>query len=122
MSKYVANISTNAISIFFISIMYFLVIRLVSTITYKVFPKYDEGKSKERRKNILLLEALSELGLIAVIVYLLRTSLIELMTTFNIVYSNNYEYEKYVIFVLNPALFSGPSDLKKKLDFVFSNN
>lgn len=119
MAKYTDNIASNVASIFLISIIYFLVIRFVAIITYKLFPKYDENKAKQKGKNILIVEALGELGTIAVLIYLLREILIEVMFSLNIAYSN--DYEKYVIFVLNPALFSGPSDLKKKLDFSLSN-
>lgn len=113
------NIMLYLITIFniiFLSITYFIIIRSVAMLTYRIFPKFND--IKEKSKTVVLLESLSELGLIGVFLYVLRDVLIEVFLYFDFVYSD--KYEKFVIFVMNPALFSGPSDLKKKLDFSLS--
>jgi nitric oxide reductase large subunit len=99
--------------IFGYSIVYFVLLRLIATATYKLFPKFENERMKKDSKNILLIESLIELGVISILIFMLRTVLINKIDDYD-------EYEKYLIFVLNPALFSGPSDLKKKLDYAFS--
>ena len=112
------HILSTIISIFVISIVYFIILRLVALSTYTVFPKFDEKRVSEQGKATMLIESLSELGLITVVIYIIRTVLIEVIFSFGTFYTD--AYEKFVIIVLNPALFFGNTDLKKKLDYVLS--
>lgn len=112
------SILSNIISIFVISIVYFIILRLVALSTYTLFPKFDDKKVSEKGKTTMLVESLSELGLITVMIYIIRAVLIEVMFSFGIFYSHTYE--NFVIIVLNPALYFGNTDLKKKLDYVLS--
>lgn len=108
----------NMTNIFLLTIVYFIIIRTTALITYNLFPKFSEDTAYEKGKFIVMLETLAELGLIAVIIYIIRGVLIEVVYSLNIFYSD--DYEKFVIIVLNPALYYGNSDLRKKLDYVLS--
>jgi hypothetical protein len=111
----------HIINIFLLSIFYFIIIRLVSVLTFKIFPKFklDDTKNKSKQKIKILTESLIELGIIGSIIYIIRT-ILEYYGDKFASYKFSNEYEKYIIFVLNPALFSGPSHLKNKLDYVLS--
>lgn len=108
----------NMVKLFFISIGYFIIIRLVAMATYTMFPKFDSDITHYKDKNVIIIESFGELGVISILIYLLRSVLNNILKTLGMFYFN--DYEKYVIFVLNPALFSGPTDLKRKLDYAFS--
>lgn len=108
----------NVIKLFFISIGYFIIIRLVAMTTDDMFPKFDSDITHHKDKNIIRMETFGELGVISILIYFIRSVLNNILKTFDMLYFN--DYEKYVIFVLNPALFSGPTDLKRKLDYAFS--
>jgi hypothetical protein len=108
----------NMANIFLLTIVYFIIIRMTALTTYNLFPKFNEATVYEKGKFIVILETLAELGLIAVIIYIIRAVLIEVVYSLNIFYSD--EYEKFVIIVLNPALYYGNSDLRKKLEYVLS--
>lgn len=109
----IKEISYKLVKIFGLSIIYFVLLRLIAMSTYTMFPKFETENVKKYSKLILLVESLIELGVIAMIIFVVRIVLLNNMKDYE-------EYEKYLIFVLNPALFSGPSDLKKKLDYAFS--
>lgn len=99
------------INVFFFTILYFIMMRIISSTTYLLFPKFVQTEAIEKGKTSILIESLAELGTIGILIYLIRSTLGMLNLTYLLL------YEKYVIFALNPALFYGPSDLKRKLDF-----
>lgn len=120
---YIYETIYHLINLFFISIFYFILIRAISSFTFNLFPKFvrpsvSNINGSKMVSTRLLIEALFELGTISCILYLCRTLFLHYGSLF-LTQNYNMDYEKYAIFVINPALFSGPSDLKEKLDYVF---
>lgn len=116
--KNIKQILNNILNIFIVSIAYFIIFRLVALSTYTLFPKFNEKRVLENGKPTMLVEAILELGLITVIIYIIREILIYSFSSFNISYID--AHDKFVFIVLAPALYFGNSDLKKKLDYGLS--
>lgn len=109
------------VNIFLSAIVYFIAVRLISSLTLKLFPSYSKDiEINKKRKYFMALEVLGEIGIIAVVIFIFRGIL---NYYDSILFSSKYasDYEKFLLFVVNPAIFAGPSDLKKKIDFVFGD-
>lgn len=112
---------TKLLNIFLSAIIYFIALRIISSITLRIFPSYSEDiEINKKRKYFMALEVLGEIGIIAVVIFVFRNILNYYDSIF---FSSKYasDYEKFLLFVVGPAIFAGPSDLKKKIDFAFGD-